>query len=81
MSGRFLLTTHLNRLINALLVVTSLATACGMALLVQQAHENSASMGLTRDQLPVYEEALRLVEAVSAERGPTQCPARRSRRR
>ncbi|WP_273808977.1 MULTISPECIES: GGDEF domain-containing protein [unclassified Pseudomonas] len=71
MSGRFLLTTHLNRLINALLVVTSLATACGMALLVQQAHENSASMGLTRDQLPVYEEALRLVEAVSAERGPT----------
>lgn len=71
MSGRFLLTAHLNRLINALLVVTSLATACGMALLVQQAHENSMSMGLTRDQLPVYEEALRLVEAVSAERGPT----------
>jgi len=71
MSGRFLLTAHLNRLINALLVVTSLATACGMALLVQQAQENSMSMGLTRDQLPVYEEALRLVEAVSAERGPT----------
>lgn len=71
MSGRFLLTAHLNRLINALLVVTSLATACGMALLVQQAQENSTSMGLTRDQLPVYEEALRLVEAVSAERGPT----------
>lgn len=71
MSGRFLLTAHLNRLINALLVVTSLATACGMALLVQQAHENSTSMRLTRDQLPVYEEALRLVEAISAERGPT----------
>lgn len=71
MSGRFLLTAHLNRLINALLVVTSLATACGMALLVQQAQENSTSMGLTRDQLPVYEEALGLVQAISAERGPT----------
>lgn len=71
MSGRFLLTVHLNRLINALLVVTSLATACGMALLVRQAHENSIGMRLTGDQLPVYEEALRLVEAVSAERGPT----------
>ncbi|WP_158896010.1 MULTISPECIES: diguanylate cyclase [unclassified Pseudomonas] len=71
MSGRFLLTAHLNRLINALLVVTSLATACGMALLVQQAHENSTSMDLTRDQLPVYEEALGLVQAISAERGPT----------
>ena len=71
MSGRFLLTVHLNRLVNALLVVTSLATACGMALLVQQAHENSMSMRLTRDQLPVYAEALRLVEAISAERGPT----------
>lgn len=71
MSGRFLLTAHLNRLINALLVVTSLATACGMALLVQQAQENSTSMGLTRDQLPVYEEALELVQAISAERGPT----------
>ena len=71
MSGRFLLTVHLNRLINALLVVTSLATACGMALLVRQAHENSTGMRLTRDQLPVYAEALRLVEAVSAERGPT----------
>ena len=71
MSGRFLLTVHLNRLINALLVVTSLATACGMALLVRQAHENSTGMRLTGDELPVYEEALRLVEAVSAERGPT----------
>ena len=71
MSGRFLLTVHLNRLINALLVVTSLATACGMALLVRQAHENSIGMRLTGDQMSVYEEALRLVEAVSAERGPT----------
>ena len=71
MSGRFLLTAHLNRLINVLLVVTSLATGCGMVLLVHQAHENSTGMDLTRDQLPVYEEALRLVEAISAERGPT----------
>ncbi len=71
MSGRFLLTAHLNRLINILLVMTSFATVCGMALLVRQAYEGSASMRLTQAQLPVYEEALRLVEAISAERGPT----------
>lgn len=71
MSGRFQLTAHLTRLTNILLVLTSLATACGMALIVHHAYESSANLALTRDQLPVYQEALRLMEAVSGERGPT----------
>ncbi|MEH3021102.1 MAG: GGDEF domain-containing protein [Pseudomonas oryzihabitans] len=71
MSGRFSLTAQLNRLTNFLLVLALLATGCGMALLVRQAHEASASLQRTLAQLPVYSQALRLVEAISAERGPT----------
>lgn len=71
MSGRFSLTAQLNRLTNFLLVLALLATGCGMALIVRQAHEVSASLQLTLAQLPVYSQALRLVEAISAERGPT----------
>ncbi|KTS94408.1 hypothetical protein NS376_20940 [Pseudomonas oryzihabitans] len=71
MSGRFQLTANLNRLINLLLMLVCLATASGMLLIVRQAYETSASLQLTLAQLPVYERSLRLVEAVSAERGPT----------
>ncbi|KTT41960.1 hypothetical protein RSA46_23770 [Pseudomonas oryzihabitans] len=71
MSGRSLLPAHLNRLINFLLMLVCFATGCGMLLIVRQAYEASASMQLTLAQLPVYEQSLRLVEAVSAERGPT----------
>jgi len=71
MSGRFSLTAQLNRLTNFLLVLALLATGCGMALIVRQAHEASASLQLTLAQLPVYRQALLLVEAISAERGPT----------
>ena len=71
MSGRLLLTIHLNRLINFLLVLVCFATGCGMLLIVRQAYETSASLQLTLAQLPVYEQSLRLAEAVSAERGPT----------
>jgi len=71
MSGRFSLTAQLNRLTNFLLVLALLATGCGMALIVRQAYEASANLQLTLAQLPVYSQALRLVEAISAERGPT----------
>lgn len=72
MSGRrFLLTLHLNRLINVLLVMALLATGCGMVMIVRQAYETVAELQLTLTQLPVYERSLRLVEAVSSERGPT----------
>jgi len=72
MSGRrFLLTAHLNRLINGLLVMALLATGGGMVMIVRQAYDTSAKLQLTLAQLPVYESSLRLLEAVSGERAPT----------
>jgi len=71
MSGRFLLTAQLNRLTNFLLVLALFATGCGMVLIVRQAHDAVARLQLTLAQLPVYSQALRLAEAISAERGPT----------
>jgi len=71
MSGRFLLTAQLNQLTNFLLVLALFATGCGMVLIVRQAHDAVARLQLTLAQLPVYSQALRLAEAISAERGPT----------
>ncbi|MDR6355632.1 hypothetical protein Q3H58_002303 [Pseudomonas psychrotolerans] len=81
MSGRPLLTIHLNRLINLLLVLVCFATGCGMLLIVRQAYETSASLQPTLAQLPVYEQSLRLAEAVSRRARTNQRHARRARRR
>lgn len=63
--------TRLDKWINTTLVVVSLGIVLSFTLIVTDFYRTYRAQAKTLTQLSVFEEALRTMEAISAERGPT----------